>query len=274
MNVAVPPLDDELAAEVLQFLGCRHTGPSIRALDRLAEAYVDRVPWETVFRILKRSATTNPEECPRLPAEFWHDALEFGGGGTCYENNYAFMSLLSTLGYSGYMTVNDFGTLRGNHAAGIVTMDGRKYIVDVSIPIPRTLLLDPFARTRRRTPLHDFMVTPLGKQRYQVSRTRHPKRDVYVLIDRPVANGRFREVMTNDYGSAGQFLDCVRIVKTKDGLFWRYNQGENPSQIEGFGVHGRTEINCANGSLAETLASHFQMDVSMVRKALARASSQ
>lgn len=267
-NVAVPALDDELARQVLPFLNCRSDAPTLRTLNRLIRAYIHKVPWESVFRIIKRHNTRDANECPRLANEFWHDAMAFGGGGTCYENNWAFMTLLSALGYTGYMTVNDLGADHSNHAAGIIVLHGQRYVVDVSIPIPCALRIDPSAATRRPSSLHTFIVAPCGDQRYQIDRTRHSKRHVYVLIDEPVAPGDFLRVMANDYGPAGQFLEDVIILKMIDGRIWRYNAGEHRYRIESFGVDGRKQMELPPKSLAVRLGAYFGMAPVKVAEAL------
>ena len=52
---------------------------NITQLEALLAAYYRRVPWESVFRIVRRAE--NPT--PRWPDLFWRDAMTRGGGGTC-----------------------------------------------------------------------------------------------------------------------------------------------------------------------------------------------
>ena len=89
---------------ILRFLQIRQQPTTLAFLDELVTAYTRRVPWESAFRIAKRATTPVTADCPRWPAEFWKDAQERGGGGTCFESNYAFFWLLQRLGFDGYLT--------------------------------------------------------------------------------------------------------------------------------------------------------------------------
>lgn len=82
-------LDDSLVEEALVFLGCRRQQPTLGYLNTLIDAFGHRVPWESVFRLLKRHGTPQTADCPRWPAEVWRDAQQFGGGGTCFDINCA-----------------------------------------------------------------------------------------------------------------------------------------------------------------------------------------
>jgi arylamine N-acetyltransferase len=93
-------LSPELTTRILEYLGCEKEAPSIRYLNQLIQAYICHVPWESVSRIVKRHTTADTTRCPRWPEEFWHEALSFGTGGTCFECNLAFYTLLATLGFS------------------------------------------------------------------------------------------------------------------------------------------------------------------------------
>ena len=113
-------------ADILAYLQCPPESPGIRPLNRLIRAYIRNVPWESVFRIAKSASTPNSTERPRWPDEFWHDAIQSGGGGTCFETNFALFWLLQQLGYTGYLTINDMGEQSGCHAAIILHLNGWK----------------------------------------------------------------------------------------------------------------------------------------------------
>jgi arylamine N-acetyltransferase len=118
-------LSPELISQILSYLGCRREKPTVRYLNRLIQAYIRRVPWESVSRIVKRHTTPKTELCPRWPAEFWQEALKYGTGGTCFENNLAFFTLLSNLGFDGYLTINDMEQ-PDCHMASIIKVNGKK----------------------------------------------------------------------------------------------------------------------------------------------------
>src|SRR5574339_1293110 len=136
-------MNDVLAKDILNYLDCPPCAPTLRYLNRLIYSYIRKVPWESVSRIVKRHTTQHSKDCPRLPEEFWREAIQYGFGGTCFESSLAFYSLLMALGYEGYLTINDMGTTRACHAAIVVLFDGRKYLVDVTIPVHTAVQIDP-----------------------------------------------------------------------------------------------------------------------------------
>jgi hypothetical protein len=255
------------ASTLLSFFGLPPAPPSIRALNQLIDAYICKVPWESVLRIVKRAATPDTARCPRWPDEFWQDTFQFGGGGTCFESNYAFFQLLQSLGYRGYLTVNDMGEQRACHAASVILLDGRRYLVDVSIPLLCALPLDPVRITRRATWLHTYTVQPAGPQRFQILRSRHPKPNIYTLLDTPLTDAAYRQVLTQDYGPQGLFLDRVIIVKIIAGRLWRFSSQDQPYRIESFGRDGRQEIPIPPGQAAHRVAECFGMNAGKIAAA-------
>ncbi len=253
---------------VLRFLECPPGPPGIRHLNQLILAYIRKVPWETVFRIIKRSATQDPSQCPRLPEEFWRDAMQCGAGGTCFESNYAFYWLLQKLGYAGYLTVNDMGNQRGCHAAIVLDLNGHKMLTDVAIPLLVALPIHPGRMTRRSTWLHTYTIRPDGADRYQILRTRHPKPNIYTLHDTPVSDSDYRRTIAQDYGEAGLFLDRVILVKIIGERLWRFSSNELPYRMESFGRDGRQETPIHPQRLSGVLAERFSMNESKIETAL------
>src|SRR5512144_17491 len=115
-----------LTDQILAYLSCPRKPPSVRYLNRLIRAYIRRVPWESASRIVKRHTTPETIRCPRWPEEFWMEALSKGTGGTCFENNLAFFTLLNTLGFHGYLTINDMLDKRACHTAIIISLQRQK----------------------------------------------------------------------------------------------------------------------------------------------------
>lgn len=251
---------------ILAFLGCQPGQPSLRRLDLLIDAYTRRVPWESAFRIVKRH--TEPDLCPRWPEEFWSDAIERGGGGTCFESNYAFLALLRSIGYEGYLTINDMGATRACHSALVVSLDGRRYLVDVGIPLHRAIPIAPDRASHRFGPLHRYSVRPAGPRRFEVERSRHPKRNVYTLLDSPVAQDAYEAAIAADYGEGGLFLDQVIITKVIEGRVWRFSSAERPFRIEAFGGAGKLELPLDERQPTAELAERFGMDRAAIEMAL------
>ena len=264
----VPPLSPDLTRAVMIHLGAAFSFPDLSLLDALVTAYTRTVPWESAFRIAKRARTPDTATCPRWPAEFWRDVLTYGGGGTCFESNYAFFSLLRALGYEGYLTINNMEEKVGCHAAIVLHVNGERWLVDGGIPLYVPLRIDPSTPTQRDSPFHIYTVWPDGEGVYQIERTKHPKPNCYTLIDTPVPDAAYRAATTDDYGSGGFFLDRVLITKIVDGLAWRFCSSETPLHLESFWDGKRTD-HLLNGDVAKIVGEHFGMDVATVRAALA-----
>jgi hypothetical protein len=252
---------------ILTYLGCPRRPPGIRALNQLIRATIQKVPWESVFRIVKRAKTPELALRPRWPEEFWQDAMRLGGGGTCYENNYAFFYLLQSLGYSGYLTVNDMGDQHGCHAAVVIQLSSQKYLVDVSIPLLEALPIRPGQITRRSTRLHTYTLQPAGLNCYQVLRSRHPKPNIFTLLDTPVSEAAYRQVVTRDYGENGLFLDKVILVKIIGQQLWHFSSSELPYRLEWFGEKDHGSLPVPPEEQVQMIANRFQMDPGMVAAA-------
>jgi arylamine N-acetyltransferase len=226
------------------------------------------VPWESVSRILKRHVTRETKECPRLPEELWNDAMQSGCGGTCYESSLAFHSLLISLGYEGYLTVNDMGTTRGCHAAIVTLINGQKYLVDITIPVHAAMRIDPSKTVRRNTPFLDFALQPLGDNKYEVMRSHHPRRNAFTLIDVPVEMPDYRTILENDYGETGLFLKSVVMVKIIDDKTYRFFSDHQPYELETFDRVGKKATSLEPETLPSVLAALFQIPEDKIAAAL------
>lgn len=267
--VDYPTLTVTLRNRVLAYLHSPTARPSLRALNGLISAYVQQVPWESVFRIAKRQRTPQLTERPRWPEEFWSDAIQYGGGGTCFESNYAFLALLRALGYEGYLTINNMGSTIGCHTAIVVWLEGQKRLVDVGIPLHTSLRIRVDQTTRTPSYFHTYTVRPQQAGYYDIERNHHPKRNIYTLIDQPVADQAYRLALTQDYSDRGLFLDRVIINKVIDGKIWRFSSSDRPLQLEGFDPDGKTEILLPEPLLARRLAGYFGMERTVIEAALA-----
>lgn len=263
-------LPSTVASAVLRHLDVEMARPDLDGLDRLVDAYIRTVPWESAFRIAKRAATRHRQDCPRWPLEFWRDALDRGGGGTCFESNYAFFSLLRALGYEGYLTINDMGESVGCHTACVIHLEAKRWLVDVGIPLHVPIPLDTTAPTRRVGPFHTYTISPHGDGTFEVSRDRHPNPYVFTLVDQPRTDGDYRAATTADYGPDGHFLDRVIVTKVIGGRMWRFNSGGTPYRLESFGPQKSQQSLPADPALA--LAHHFEMDAAILEAALAAVS--
>lgn len=261
-------LDDGMKTAVLRRLGVAEAVPSVVLLEALVAAYVRTVPWESVFRMAKRARTAVTADCPRWPDEFWTDNIERGGGGTCYESNYAFFALLRVLGFEGYLTINNMRDSIGCHTACIVLLDGQKWLTDVGIPLNAPIPLNPAALVERVTDFYTYTVTPIAADEYVINAAPRPDPYIFNLLDRPVTEAAYRVATTNDYGPAGLFLDAVIINKIVDERLWRLNTRERPFALNTFWQGQRTD-RAIEGDTAIFVGQHFGMDAAVIRAALA-----
>lgn len=260
------PLDATLTEAALAHLGLPAAPPSLDFLDALVTAYTRAVPWESAARIAKRARTAEIAECPRWPEEFWEEAFRHGTGGTCFESNYAFFSLLRALGYDGYLTVNDMDTTVACHTAIIIPLDGQCWLVDVGMPLYLPLPFGPEAPQSRRTPFHTYTVRPDGPGVYQVERDPHPSPNCFTLLDCPVPDAAYRAALAADYEPTGFFNDRVILVKVIGDEIWRFN-GVNPPLMESFVYGGRADQPLGS-DYAATVAMRFGIETEIVRTAL------
>jgi arylamine N-acetyltransferase len=260
-------LSSELTDQILSYFGCAREKPSIRYLNRLIRAYIRHIPWESVSRMIKRHTTRETDLCPRWPEEFWQEALHYGTGGTCFENNLAFFALLKSLGFDGYLTINDMEN-PACHTACMITLHRQKYLADVAIPIHCALPVYPSQITRRSTEFHHYTIRPEQNHRYAIERSHHPKRRVFTLIDIPVPLENYYRAVRNDYEETGYFLDRVIIVKVIEGCLWRFSSADTPFRLEGFDKISRQERMLDRDALASSLAAHFGIDEDKIALAL------
>lgn len=261
-------LQDAQAAAVLDYLGVAFQAADGETLDRIVSAYARRVPWESASRIVRRAETRETSDCPRWPGEFWSQALQSGSGGTCFESNYAFFALLRTLGYQGYLTINDMGEQRACHTALVIMLSGESWLADVGMPLYTTLRIDPERPIVRDSPFQRYTLRPLRPACFEVRRAPHPKPVAYTLIDEPVDEADYCVATTADYGPEGLFLDRVILNKVVDGQVWRFASSDVPWRMETFQNGHKVEMPL-EGDVAEALASRFGMDAGLLEKALA-----
>ena len=264
------PLPSALRQRVLRYLGLPDYPAADRAtLQRLIDQYTRLVPWESFSRLVRRARHDMAEDCAALGATFWENTLKYGSGGTCFESNYAFFSFLLSLGYEGYLTINNMGNNIGCHTAIIIFLDGEKHLADVGLPIYAVLPIRAGAITSAESRFFNYTIEPLSDSRYEIWRDPHPDRNAFTLIDQPIADAEYRLAAIADYHpETGLFLDKLIINKVIDGNLWRFNSADPPLRIEVF-VDGRKHEYPLGADPAEHLAAKFQADRDLIAEALA-----
>jgi hypothetical protein len=268
MNTYTRRLANPFVHDILDYLEGRREAPTLVYLNRLIHAFIRKVPWESVSRIIKRNVTSDTAECPRWPKEVWSDAMAYNGGGTCFEINYAFLSLLTSLGYEGYMTINDMGEARGCHAAGVIILGGQKYLVDVSVSLPHAFAFYSDSRANLNGPWLSYTVRPQARNVYSVEPFPHPRPSIFTLRDTPIAAPLYEQAVEQDYGPAGNFLNRVAINKVVDERAWLFNSDVRPYRLEAIDRCGRHAMPLNPEGLAQALADCYQMPAAKISAAL------
>ena len=103
--------------------------PTKENLDRLIYAHYTHIPYENLMTLYEK-------KCPDLTISGLFDKIiTKKRGGYCFEMNGLFYALLRDLGYDVYPVACrmwiGLGELPLGHEASIVTLDGKKYYVDV-----------------------------------------------------------------------------------------------------------------------------------------------
>jgi len=154
------------------------------------------------------------------------------------------------------------------HTASIITLGDQKYLVDVAIPLHCALPVSAGQITRRSSQFHRYTIRPDGHSRYTIERSHHPKRKIFSLVDKPIALETYQLAVQNDYEATGYFLDRVIIVKVIGDRLWRFSSADTPHKLEGFDKTSQQEIILGAGSLARTLAMHFEIAEEKIALAL------
>jgi N-hydroxyarylamine O-acetyltransferase len=134
------PLTASDVDSYLDVLGQPRERPSLGALKRLVRAQLIRIPFETISKLhyLHRLGL---RDVPSLG--LYVDGIRrFNFGGTCYSNNLHFSRLLRALGYDATLCGADMPSGADVHAAIVVTLAGRDWLVDAGYAAP---LLCPLA---------------------------------------------------------------------------------------------------------------------------------
>lgn len=265
-------MNTEQVNRILEFLEITHQTPSLDGVDALLNAYTQKIAWESMSRIARKAKASHFTQAHLLPDAFWESAIANGTGGTCYESNYAFLSLLKALGYDGYLTINNMHEYIGCHSAIILKIEGATYLVDVGMPFHVAIPLHPDHITGRRGHFHEYSITPQGDNSYLVERTHHPKPYCYLLINKPIHEADYQQILINDYDENGLFLDRAILVKAINDQMWRFDSSAQPYQIEIFSGFSSDKYFRFLGKeldiVSDSLAQSFKLSSEIILTAL------
>ncbi len=264
----IAPVPEGVTKEVLLHFGMPdHLPPNLNTLRQLLERYTRKVPWESASRIARRARHADAADCILLGEAFWDSHFEQGSGGTCYESNYAFFSLLRRIGFQGYVTINDMGSTIGCHSAIVVLLDGEKFLVDVGFPLHTILPLPAGPESSAESPFMRYTAKALGQGRYEIWRDVPRDERVFQLNDMAVGEADYRAITLHDYRhDGGQFLNDVVIHKVIDEQLWRFNSDERPLRLQQF-VAGQRHDHKLGGNAAAEVADKFGIAPDVVAEA-------
>jgi arylamine N-acetyltransferase len=119
----------------LALLGVEHVAPGLKALHRLVRAHVQAIPFENSGSLLRRrEAGSGPVRA--LDSEALLTAWEARrAGGVCFEHTEMLGRLLAELGYEVVPIAGEI-SFPGSHQALLVTLGGRRWLVDAGNGAP------------------------------------------------------------------------------------------------------------------------------------------
>jgi arylamine N-acetyltransferase len=139
-------MDSHYLARYLRLLGIEEQLSGLSGLERIVRAYVCRVPFENVSKLLLigREGTGRPTRLDEFLDGIEHRDL----GGTCYSNNPFFVELLRALGYDAVLLGADMSA-PNVHTVVRVRLDGAEWHVDAGYggPFVRPVRLDRLPET-------------------------------------------------------------------------------------------------------------------------------
>lgn len=264
------PLPTSLCRRIVSRFGMAMSPPrTLETLQQLVTGYTRSVPWESASRILRRARCAERADCFLLGEAFWESHFETGGGGTCYESNYAFFGLLRRLGYEGYFTINDIGGAVGCHSAIVVLLGGCKYLVDVGFPVYAIVPINPAEATSAKCPIMNYRLLPQSEGRFQLRRESLARVHSFILHDKPVADTDYRAIGIHDYRpDGGQFLNEIVIQKIVDEQLWRFHSDVQPWCLQQF-VNGERRDHALGADPAAELAAKFGIARAVLAGAIA-----
>lgn len=205
--------NETLFDRYFNILGISRKEPSITALYEIVTAYLTKVPFENISKLLyKKQGLKN---IPDLSV--YLDGIEkFNFGGTCYSNNYYLYLLLKYVGYDVKLCGADMKN-PDVHIVSMLKIGGRDFIVDCGYAAPFT---EPLPGD-----LKENYVITFGDEMYILSPrddSGHSKLEQYYKGElkhwytakpQPRKIEEFRNVIEDSYRDDATFMNAVTIAK-------------------------------------------------------------
>ena len=233
--------------------------PSLPYLRELFRSFNGKILFESASKIVRDRDVDDPSAKPRRPDRFWSDYLELGSGGTCFARVAAFDALIRGLGFPSRRVMAEIRFPR-SHAALVVPIEGREWIVDVGYPLPEILPFDP---AEYETPLGLLRMTS-GKDAAVLEFAAGPEQGRSIRFELGRApESEFEDAWRRTFVRTSMFLSGVIVRRTAGGRVLRFHQGE--VQILDEGSRTRIPLRAERGA---KLAEIFDMDRGLLERAL------
>ena len=250
----------------LACLGLEPELPSLPALNRLIQAFLCRVPFENISKLLRLK-----EVGPTLPTvDEYLDGIErHHFGGTCYTNNPNLCLLLLSLGYEARLCGADM-TNPDAHVCVMVTLEGHDYLLDAGYAAPFAF---PIQLDTRKA-----MVIPAGGDEYVLwprdsegrSRLDHMRDGVrihgYLAKPEPKQLDIFTPAIQRSFMPDAEFRNSLLMTRTCGGRSVKLTGDRlvlfEGAQFEVTEFKNREEV-------SEAIETHFGITPDIARQALA-----
>ncbi len=247
--------------EILEALDLSRAQPGVGLLERLFTRFNAAVPFETVSKIERHAAVTDPERKPRNPEVFWREYLESGSGGTCFARVAAFQAVLDALGFASRRILGRV-TCDFDHAALLVQIGAESVLCDVGFPFPA---LVPAVTGETETALGTVALsqTPRGLQANLGGVPEGPRQVELFLA--PVEEGEYLRLWRDTFRSDSKFLSSVYLRHQLESRAVSFSLGE----IRVDDLHARLRVPLRE-SRAARLSETFGLEEERIEGALAR----
>ena len=255
--------------DILTHLDVVQRDPSVPFLNALLRAWSEHIPWESASRIARHTNGSRPSDCALWPADYFARAIHQGAGGTCFESNFAFSTLVAELGFEVTLSFCDMSHSQtvNPHCATVIALNGDRYLADVGYPVPGALRLDPTGPTQVETPVYIYHADPEEGRRWRVWRESGPLRwPSFAVKTQPVGPHSFRARLVQDHEVGGLFLNEVIVMKAFGDEIYRFAESTGLVR-RAWGVD--EPVPDADLSPA-ALADRFGLDTSILETALRR----
>lgn len=175
-------------------------------------------PYENISKIIKYHRHFEGVERIRLPEEVVEDHARYRLGGTCFSLTYFLQTILIQTGFGCYPVMADMRSGKNVHCALVLTLDGRRYLVDPGYLLSQPMELNVEKPRMYRTPFSGVELVFRPEQEvydlYTFDRSEMKWR--YRFRDRPVSAETFLRHWLSSFGWSSMHGLCLtRIEKNR-----------------------------------------------------------